>query len=521
MKSASLRVITQAFFAVVLVSVLAGCATGAAYQGLNVRRLGGADSIGGTAAILALSGDGRGRHVEVLGQLGLSHLAAGMEDEARLLFDYLLEQEPLPTGDGPAEPGAARRAARGFTSVGRGYARLGDVDAAQRALSRAIETAATVPAEDVRIDLLLQIVDGAFTVDPPLTPTLQSAIQTGYIIQDFTLRTSFLLDLTERYRDESLPGNVGTLIQQALPAASSIADPWERGLALARIGRAQRQRAGQEGAEAAANLDRALEAVRNAGEIANATQALAAQELVAVLAEVDRRSEALRLIERIPLPHLQAVAYTDLAQSYFRADVRTVGFLMLTRAARNAASASTGLQRARGHIAIAVQYVEIDETDLALLQLDQAQRAAVSVDDADAKVSVLEEIAGIYLRLDRVDRVEALPEQLPGGTVPARLRGRIGVMLLDTARREPAATQFRAALSQLRTDGTGRVDFALQMSSLATRLGEVDLAVDIAAGIAEPVDRARALTAIVRHLPMGYEVSPTVRETLSDMRNGG
>ena len=526
MKPTPLRVRRPIPLVIALVFFLAGCVTAAVYQGLNVRRLGGADSIGGTAAILSLSLPERGRQVELLADLGLSYVASSSVGNARRIFDYLLELDPLPSADTDTgadagnEPGMARRIAAGFTGVGRGYARLSEVDAAQQALSRATEAAGLVEAEDVRIDLLLGVVDAAFETDPPITAIVQSAIQDGYIIQDFTLRSSFLLDLVERYRNENLPGNVSALIQQALPAASSIADPWERALSLARIGRAQRRRQEQEGDEASATLDRAVAVVRDAGDMTTAAQALAAQRLVGVLSAVDRRSEALRLIDRIPLPHLRAIAYADLAESYVRGEVRTVAFLMLTRGVRNATSASTALQRAQGHLAIARRYAEIDETDLAVLQLERAQRSAIAAESVNAKVSLLDEIGAAYLRLDRADLAEAIPEQLPGGAVPARLRARIAARLLKEGLRDQAAVQFRAALTLLRADETADSGFAVRMSRMAARLGEVELAVDLAADIEDTAAQARALSGLIEHLPLGYEASPTVRETLTAMRNG-
>ncbi len=509
MKLDFLRSLTYAVLSAALLYTLASCATGGTVEGLNLRRLGGADTIGGTAASLSLSFDDPGRRIERLAVVASAYVDARMEDEARVLLEYIRNADV-----GSIE---AHVTASTLTRVGRAYARLDDREAARAVLDRARRAAAGISSESARTAVLRSIVDAAFVPAPPLSETLQATIQEGYIIQDFALRASFLLDLVERYNSENIPGSVNTLIQQALPAASSIADPWQRALAFARISRSQRDGQNESTPASTETIRRALDAAEQAGEITGAPQALAARRLAGVLASMDRRTDALRTIEDIPLPHLRALAYADLARSYFRGEVRTVGFLMLTRGGRSASLASTPALRAEGHLAIASAYAEIGEDSLSQFQLEQARSSAISAENSTIKVELLQEIARLYLHQEQDARVAAITAELPGGLVLARFRARLAEMLLDQDRRDDAAAQFREALTVLRSSPAADLSFAVRMCRVAARLDETELAIDLTSAISERSSRVDALAAIRSNTPANHTLTPASREILAQL----
>jgi hypothetical protein len=257
--------------------------------------------------------------------------------------------------------------------------------------------------------------------------------------------------------------------------------------------------------------------VEQAGEIADASQALAARRLAGVLASMDRRTDAMRIIEDVPLPHLRALAYADLARSYFRGGVRTVGFLMLTRGARSATLASTAAQRAEGHLAIAAAYAEIDETSLSQFQLEQARSSAVSAESAEVKLRLLQEIAIQYLDQEQDAQLARIAEELPGGVLLARFRARLAELLLDRDRTEDAAAQFREALTVFRSTPGAGTTFAVRMCRIAARLGETELAIDLASVLPDPSRQIDALAAVRRYTPANHELTATSRETLAQI----
>ncbi len=510
MMSRRLRISTYALLTIILLSLATACATGGGFDGLSLRRLGGEDTIGGTAVVLAVSFEEPGRRLERLAAVATAYLDADRGDDARILLDYLRDHE--------TEGVEAHALADTLASVGRGYARLGDAEAAAAVLDRARRAASRIAAESSRVAVLARIVDAAFLPTPTLTETLQATIQEGYIIQDFALRADFLLDLLERYGGAEVLGNVNALIQQALPAASSIADPWERALAFARIARTQRAPEGELTDAAGETLRRSLSAVEGDAEIASGTQALAARQLISVLADLNRRPEALSLVDEIPLGHLQSASYVDLARSYFGDGIRTVGFLMLTRATRSASLAATPARRAESHLAIARAYHEIEEESLAEFQLEQARINAVAAESASEKVRLLEDIVALHLEHDRIDVMDDIAAELPGGLAVARLRARVSELLLERGRREEGAYQFREALATLRAASETEPGFAVRMCRLAARLAEIDLALSIAASIPDPVNQIDALADIIRWLPLGHRLSPAAQETLAQIR---
>ncbi|MFP4485170.1 MAG: hypothetical protein ACLFO1_09985 [Spirochaetaceae bacterium] len=512
-----MRRLTYAITTAILLSLVLACATGRGHDGPNLRRLGGEDTVGGTAVAVAMSMEEPGRRLDALAKVATAYLDADRGDEARILFEFVRDHE--------TEGVEAHALADALTSVGRGYARLGDTENAAAVLERARRAASRISSESSRVAVLARIVEAAFLPSPTLAETLQATIQDVYIVQDFALRADFLLDLLERYRGTEVLGSVNTLIQQTLPAASSIADPWARALAFARIARAQGPAGGELTEASRETLRRSLTAVEAAGEIASGTQALAAHQLVSVLAAMDSREEALRLVDRIPLGHLQSLSYVDLARSYFREDTRAVGFLMLTRAGRSASLAESPARRAEGHMAIARAYHEIDEGSLARFQLGLARTNAVAAESASEKIRLLEETVALYLEQDDDDEqagigvMNEIVAELPGGLVLARLRARVSELLLDRGRRDEGAAQFREALVTLRGASETEPGFAVRMSRIAARLDEIDLAIGIAASIPTPRSQIDALADIIRWLPPAYRLSPTTQDSLRQIRS--
>lgn len=492
--------------------LLATCATSAGLEGFNLRSVGGADTVGGTALVLTGGLPEPGVRLQRLGEIGTAYLYSGRENEAEEIFDFVRDADTEAAQPWPT--------AQALISVGRGYARLGRIDAAAAVLDRARSQAGEIAAESARAAVLEAIIDAALIPSPSLTQVLQATIQEGYIIQDFALRVSFLLDVVERYREARLPGDLGTLIQQALPAASSIADPWERALAFARIARARRSQDGEPTETSTETLNRALGILSEAPPMEDATQALAARRLAAVLASMDAQIEAMNLIDDIPLDHFQALAYVDLARSYFAEDLRAVGFLMLTRGAGRAGRATTPARRAESHIAVARGYGEIDEDSLALFQLEQGRSNALEAESADRKVELLSEIVGIYLEQGRGDLIQTTVDALPGGIVPARLQIRLAEMHLQAGSRADAAAAFARARPEFQRTQEPAGEFALRIVRVATRLGETGEAVELAASLSDPALRIRALTEILRWDSGGEDLPPAAEARLEQLRTG-
>lgn len=491
--------------------LLATCATTPGLEGFNLRSVGGTDTLGGTAVVLTAELPEPGLRLQRLGEIGTAYLYSGREDEALEIFDFIRDADTQAAQPWPT--------AQALLSAGSGYARLGEIDAAAAVLDGAREQASGIAAESARAAVLEAIIDAALIPSPSLTQVLQATIQEGYIIQDFALRVSFLLDVVERYRQARLPGDVGTLIQQALPAASSIPDPWERALAFSRIARARRGPEGEPTEISTETLNRALGIISEAPPMENATQALAGRRLAGVLASMDAQIEAMNLIDDIPLDHFQALAYVDLARSYFAEDLRAVGFLMLTRGARSAGRATTPARRAESHIAVARGYEEIDEGALALFQLEQGRSNALEAESADRKVALLSEIVGIYLEQDRGDLIQTTVDALPGGIVPARLQIHLAEMHLQAGSRAEAANAYTRALPEFQGAPELADDFALRVVRVATRLGESGTAVELAASLGDPMLRIRALTEILRW-EGGQELPSAAQQRLEQLRSG-
>jgi len=197
MKTTPLGSFASAITLALSLLLLATCATTAGPEGFNLRAVGGADTVGGTAVVLTTALPDPGLRLQRLGEIGTAYLYSGREDAAQEIFDFVRDADTEAAQPWPT--------AQALVSVGRGYARLGEIDAATAVLDRARSQAAGIAAESARVAALNAIIDAALIPSPSLTQVLQATIQEGYIIQDFALRVSFLLDVVERNPAEMTP----------------------------------------------------------------------------------------------------------------------------------------------------------------------------------------------------------------------------------------------------------------------------------------------------------------------------
>ncbi|MBU8912575.1 MAG: hypothetical protein KOO61_01015, partial [Spirochaetales bacterium] len=103
-----------------------------------------------------------------------------------------------------------------------------ETDGARRLITEATTFTNALRDESARADLLPLIIQAAIAGDDDTRDLLPAAVDPVYIIEDPGLRAETFIAIAETYQSVGVGQSVTGLIQQAIPAIRSVADPFRR-----------------------------------------------------------------------------------------------------------------------------------------------------------------------------------------------------------------------------------------------------------------------------------------------------
>ncbi len=379
--------------------------------------------------------------------------------EARALRDFSYEAILASEDDAPLSATATELAAV--------YFEQGRTDRTAALLELAVERISehSSPLEQARV--LEQVIELSFEGGDELFDVLRVAIEAVFVIEDLNRRVEILVDAVVRYQERGIRQTANSLIQQAIPAAGNISEPWKRAAAYTAIARAYR--AMEEGERAQRMVDDAISAV----EGAEALPAEAAGDFLVRLVELDYRAEALDLAERVDRPASRAVVLARLAETYDTEALRSSAFILYSSAASAAGRVEEAGDRARSYTRIAESYMRFGETQLAVIQASNAVRTLTRVDSDERDREVMEKLVEVLTTGGATEEIATLSELADSAEGEARLSAYIAVSTVGLDE-EFAAQQLERAQDALESLEGSQNKAGRDIAIAAARLGRID-----------------------------------------------
>ncbi|MFP4535233.1 MAG: hypothetical protein ACLFNP_05890 [Spirochaetaceae bacterium] len=289
-------------------SLILSCAS--TQNGGARRRISELEAFGGDvayAAELVQEGGGtEGERLELLARLAVALAERGEENAA--LEAVTIGSERLSTlSETPAD------ASRVSAGLAEGYARLERTDAAAERLESGRLYALRAPEVEERAELLAGLVLTAARGEGVYAEATRAVLDEIYVLDDPDLRSATILHVADTLSREEVAVDLSNLLQQSIPAAAEIANPYVRGARYARISGLFRALGDIPSARSLAEkgvqvVDSATEPVEQVDEL----EALG--ELAGHLRERGLLGEAQNVIRRIPVESERAWEMARLAR---------------------------------------------------------------------------------------------------------------------------------------------------------------------------------------------------------------
>lgn len=434
------------------------------------------------------------------------YIRAGEPTEAGVVLDRALRYIPRT----PAESERAEVLAE----IARQLMRADNTDAANAQLRRAHEIARSIEEEWRRGLVLQTIIDVCFEGGEESFEILRQAIESVYIIEDVSVRSGVLVEAARQYQESGIGQSVETLLQQSIPAASSIENPWLKAERYTEI--AIRYFVAQDRQEAERFADRAVEEIDSVTVVSRVfDDTVRLLSISRNLARMGRFADAVSVSLTIELPHLRARALVQIADLYAREGATSTARALLDQAVGVIEVELETYLLAESYAEIAAEYARLGEETLSLLNADFALELTPEIADPYQRSAVIERVIDAYLTVEDYERAREALSLVDDPYIQASV-------MVDTATglAQRGETSTARAILVLAEETAGRVTYLRDevYRNLATaylEVGDAERSLDVAAEINDSYALALALAQIGRVIP-----SPTtVRgwETLDEI----
>ncbi|TVR02617.1 MAG: hypothetical protein EA403_08615 [Spirochaetaceae bacterium] len=502
--------------------LLASCAGGPPTlpPAVNTRRLTNPDApIGLAARLFDRVGDLTER-IELANEAADAARSSGASDDAGLLLDYARTLIPF----APAHPRtvvAAANTAVQFAAVGR------TVDAVQ-VLEGEFARLAEIPNATDRGAALEAIINVSFLVGDESFDLLTRAVQSIFVMEDLSTRVRLLTETAVLYYRAGNRGTANSLMQQAIPAAGSLADPWQRAAAIGSLAVAHHRTDNRDAAITA--VDSAMEELRRGGN--GAPTATAAPYLLRILDAVVLLSQqltAVELVDRIADPETRARGLSGIAVGFGQEGARSAAYIFFSRAAREASLVEDRGGRIRAMTDVASGYLQIGDADLAVIQANGAASVTLQIPDTAEQIAAGGLVMSVYARSRERGRAETFLSDLPEGRVREEVALAFAQQLIaggqiaEAPANEQMVSDARSILLRyLGSDGAATAISDARTAGAVARafaqVGDIGNAVRWMNPTADPASTAWALIAIGRVHPQMDSLSPADRDALERVR---
>ncbi|MEE8440166.1 MAG: hypothetical protein V3S41_00470 [Spirochaetia bacterium] len=368
-----------------------------------------------------------------------------------------------------------------------------EADVARRLIVEATTFTQTLRDEAVRADLLPVIVQAAIVGEDDTRDLLPAAVDPVYIIEDTSLRAQTFIAIAEAYQLVGVGQSVVGLIQQAIPAIRSVADPFRRAFLFAGL---------SSRAVAAGEHDLARALVEDAEEqlidgMVNADPD--PDTVAAVLQAVTRErggSEAMLSISAFRDRHARAVGYLAVAvaegagssaelalglaveSAYYIADPDSYGTLM------------TSISHA--YLSMGLRAESLETAEYAAARLSENQTAM-------SNAETLGRLAGVYALLDRTDLLRRYLRQIEAPYLHGLILVAVAELLIDEGQQGVADDFLVDAL--LEADNSDFLSDSLREKIVRefARSGNYSLAIRTVERMSDPSLRAKAVAFLGFH----------------------
>lgn len=476
--------------ALLTVALLSACATGpGSDSSFNLRLLDDRESGLAYAVRFASEVGSPGDRASIFVGIADRYAALELREEAAALRTF--------AGELIATSPEGSRISRPAVALARTYIEQGATARAVTLLEAAVAQVPALPTPGARASVLAEIIDISFEAGDPLFDVLRLAIEAVFVVEDLGRRVDILIDAAVRYQQQGSRQSANVLIQQSIPAAGNIDEPWNRAAAFAAIARAYRAIGEEERA------DRMIADGIEAARSVDPAQPAAAAQFLSRLIDLGRRLDALDLAEGIERPETRAVVLSRIAEGYDSEELRSSAFILYARAVSAAGTVSGAAGRAESYLTVAESYLRYGETQLAVIQAQNALRSLGQADPGDRRVSVLLRLADLVLAADTPAELDAVTELAPPPAV-SRVTAHIAANTVDDDA-DISAAHLEQALAAQAQSPEHDDQAALDIARTAARLGRLDDAIAEVEVMESPRRISEAVTVI------GYEA----------MRSGG
>jgi tetratricopeptide (TPR) repeat protein len=471
--------------ALLAVVLLASCATGpGSDSSFNYRDLDDRDS--GLAYAIRFSVEVRdaGDRAALLADIARRYAELGMPSQAEAVRAFAGETVATSAEDAAVSP-AAVELARAYLAEGRTARATMLLDAAVTRIGALDE-----PLEQARV--LEDIIELCFEAGDELFDVLRRAIEAVFVVEDLGRRVEILTDAAIRYQAQGVRQSANVLIQQSIPAAGNISEPWTRAGGFAAV--AEAYRAIEESERAERMIGDAIAAARGADEAPPEAAAVFLSRLISL----GRRLDALDLAEGIERPESRAAVLSTIAERYDTEELRSSAFILYARAVSAAGTVPQASGRASAYLRVAESYLRFGETQLAVIQGSNAVRSLVQVDPARRDAGLMLRLADLFIAADTPSELASVVDLAASPATEARIAAHIAVAAED-AYVSVAADNLERATTARAAAGEGQNTASRDIVRAAARLGRFDEALAELA----VMDNARRISAAVTAL--GYE----------------
>lgn len=311
-------------------------------------------------------------------------------------------------------------------------------------LSQALADAAGVSDPFNRGLVLERIAESCIDAGAPAFDILRQTLQSIYIIEDLWTRATILTDIARRYQGNGQNISVDVLLQQAIPAAGSIANPWLKSLALSQI--ALRFRAAGNGDSARYYGGRAFDEITSV-QVLRRTEADASRVVTVAqnLATLGLTDQAVMVLGTIEYSYLRAEGLATVGVIVAAAGNTSRGVQLCSQATDVAYGETSAYRRGEALGSIALAYGKLRQDRLALATADVALEIVPTIGDSSQRSDVVAAVAEAQMRWGTASSAFAAVDQIDDVYTRASSLITLAGRLLDDGLPSQAADSANAA----------------------------------------------------------------------------
>ncbi len=391
--------------------------------------------------------------------------------------------------------GSAEARAEIDIETARRYIANDEIEIAIGLLDSALRAAGEIELHWNRGVIIEGIIQACFEGGEDTFGVLQRAINQTLVIDDLWTRVSILTNTARRYQRAGLGQSVNAMVQQAIPAAGSLENPWQRALAFTEIALISRN-AGDRRAEDT-NTRRAVAELEAIEVLAIAEDdARLLVRVVANLADLGRHNQAVAALQQVPFHHLHAEGLAEVGSAYARQGSRSSAFVLFSQAVREGEQSNDPYRRAEVYADIAHRYLAMGDVQLAALNADFARTAAETLTDEYQKAAIFERISPVYIEEGAIE----LPAELGGQMSDRYLRAEVLAAVAQQLRAAGRTAEAREALERA-LSAAGEAEYLQdtlfrRIASVFAELDELTRALEVVQRVQSAYEISRALADI-------------------------